>query len=864
MKKTQLKDALRNIKKQIVSFFSIVLVIMLGVGIFLACVAGAEAVRQTADRYYAEKNYRDLEIRGTKGITEEDVKALTSLDIIADAEGVFALDMLAVKEKGTVGVRVVSMTERFDSFDVLEGRAPSAAGECAVIESLLSDVGVKVGDRITVRGKTERTDLLKTGELTVVGVIRHPDHFRAGEATTHDVVITLDSVDTDRMGTPFTGIFVRLNTDASSFSAEYADQVKTAIRAMTVFGGTRSELRDEVIKEAAYEKFAEAEKQLDDARRQLDRIKNENEEASDGQNGEPVNAAFFAKMRKTLEESGIKLAVAKLVIEQIIEQAEALRGSIEQIINKAAVEIPGVGTVTISSVSEFTENYTLPLKGAVLKLLSGIIGVDGEKAELILQKLDESPVWSVFSALYGRVVSGVVSYQEGKKQYDEGVEQFENGKAQFEAAIAEKEEEYSAGLKKYQEEKAKFDAAAPARWITLTRESNLSWGEMRDSIRMFKSVGNTFALLFVILGALVCYATIGKIIDEQKKLVGATKAMGLYRKEIFGKYLIFGGLGAGLGAVLGAVISYVLLEEILVKATAKTFVLGSFDKVFLWSSALIAVAGALALGALATWMACSKLLSKPSTLLINGEMPKSSGKEKKHVDGKKPRSIYAGLIMRNIRTDIKRVIITVTSIAGCCMLLMTGFSLKLTFGDVISAQFEEIIRYDGLLRYLPEETETVSDDIAKVLDESGCSYTDVYYFGTLTRIGDSFETAQIFAADPDALPEFYKVYDVDKKIEKRIPDGGAIINNGLAETYSLSVGDHISIMDEEGVFRDVTVSEIYKNYAGKSIFLAKDFAGTLFPNSFRENAFMVKNGDIGSDELNERLSAVAGYAGLSD
>jgi hypothetical protein len=96
-------------------------------------------------------------------------------------------------------------------------------------------------------------------------------------------------------------------------------------------------------------------------------------------------------------------------------------------------------------------------------------------------------------------------------------------------------------------------------------------------------------------------------------------------------------------------------------------------------------------------------LAKPAVKLINGEAIGAKNKEKPLKDGKKPRSVYGGLILRNIRGDKTRVLITIVSIAGCCTLLMIGFTLKMGFEGVIKHQFGEIMKCETVIQFDLEE-----------------------------------------------------------------------------------------------------------------------------------------------------------------
>ena len=127
MKRTQRKDALRNISRQFISFLSILIVISLGVGIFLACRNGALAMRDKGNAFYKETAYRDIEIRSVHGVTDEDIAVIAGQPGVETAEGIMALDLVGAGEKQKAAVHVISQTERLDQSVLLEGTMPEAA-----------------------------------------------------------------------------------------------------------------------------------------------------------------------------------------------------------------------------------------------------------------------------------------------------------------------------------------------------------------------------------------------------------------------------------------------------------------------------------------------------------------------------------------------------------------------------------------------------------------------------------------------------------------------------------------------------------------------------------------------------------------
>ena len=139
MKKTQIKDALRNIKKQYVSFLSIIVIAVLGVAAFLGIVYGVGAIRNIGSDYYNRVNFRDIEAVSTLLFEKEDLEKIRQTEGVADAEAIWTANVKAVSGEERRDACAVSMTERINLPDVVEGSLPSDKTECAV-EQYLTDL----------------------------------------------------------------------------------------------------------------------------------------------------------------------------------------------------------------------------------------------------------------------------------------------------------------------------------------------------------------------------------------------------------------------------------------------------------------------------------------------------------------------------------------------------------------------------------------------------------------------------------------------------------------------------------------------------------------------------------------------------
>ena len=104
MKKTQIKDTLRNVRKHIVSYISVIAVAMLAVAAFLGINYAADALIINASDFETNLNFRDIEITSTMLLTDEDIDAIKKTDGVSDVEGIYqtSAKVFGKKEKQSV------------------------------------------------------------------------------------------------------------------------------------------------------------------------------------------------------------------------------------------------------------------------------------------------------------------------------------------------------------------------------------------------------------------------------------------------------------------------------------------------------------------------------------------------------------------------------------------------------------------------------------------------------------------------------------------------------------------------------------------------------------------------------------------
>jgi len=463
-------------------------------------------------------------------------------------------------------------------------------------------------------------------------------------------------------------------------------------------------------------------------------------------------------------------------------------------------------------------------------------------------------------------------YEEGLKQYTDGVEAYKQGASALSEAkqkrqegkerLEEGESQYSENLAKYEDGMQKQDEAKDqvsklpeSRWIIMNCRGNSSFVQLMLGSSNLASLEMTFSLMFVLVGALVIYATIGKMIDEQRNLVGAGKALGLYNREIFAKYLLFGMTGTTVGTVLGILAARFLMEVYVLKSAGSFYTFDTTKPTLVIAPTLIALAAGGLLSLLATLFACMKLMRSSAIQLMQPKVPAGRRKvgSRKHV-----LPLYSRLILLNIRSDLSRVIVTIVSVAGCCALVVIGFTLKSAVEGALEKQYDRVVNYDGRIKFDPETAENASAEIRQLLDDEGIDYTE-FYDGVVTfRIRDIL-VGELLCGDISQISSFYHLLDW-KTDEPLLPtDNGILIQKRTAESYDLKVGSELELTLANSRRATVRVAGIFDNYIGRVMVMSRTCYRETFSEDCVSNQLYIRLNGSDEAKLIEKLMKIEGY-----
>ena len=992
MKKTQLIDALRNIRKQKISFLSIVVIAALGVTMFLGIDFSASAIRKNASVFYNEKNYRDIELVSTLLLSEENLSAIRTAEGVIDLEGVYMTDAKASANEKRTSVEVLSLTERINQPILCEGRLPGSESECAVEREAADALGLSVGDPITITdAQGETAQYMTERDFIVCGIIVHPDHVCSTVPATPYIMVIPGAFDVEMLNGCWMKAEIRTDRalDAARFEPAYLNSADTVAARLEDLGTTQTAIREAEVNDMLSDYRAQltiAEQELSDARAELDKGYSDldvgEQRYADGEQELVRARTELDDAKRELNEAEKELSNARAELDDAKEQLDA--GKVELDASKKKLDSSRRQLVTGW---DQLEDAKAEIRSALRNAVESVCGSDSadsikwakkkkadpdsrrakacefwitedykvdldpskslqEQIEEFVQsdQIPDDVLSEVFYSVYPegeydpeaartiltvslvaasaayeddyqelavacdqwdsghkKYLNGKAQYNDGLAQYEEGLRTYNDGEAQYaegvqkyedahakyndgeaqydrgvrelEAAreqldnasrkLADGEAQYEEGLNKLEESRAEFQeteerlaSLGPCKWIILDAAGNSSFTQLETAGSNLKSMEMTFSMLFVLVGALVIYATISKMVDEQRSLVGTTKALGFLNREIFTKYLIFGVTAAVLGTIMGLVLAWTVIQG---------FALNGYDRYFeidllphtvkLLPTVLVFTAGIL-LAVAAIWFAAHKLFKESAIKLMQPAVPK--GAKNTSFLKKKLLSLYSRLILLNIRSDLRRVLVTIVSVAGCCALVVIGITLRQAVQGAEIKHFTGIVRHDGMVLFDPESDTEAAETIEERIAKAGAESVPVMHAYATVRI-KNIDLQELFCGDLSAISKMYMLSDAKTGLPIEPTNDGIYVTKRFSENYGVNAGDTFELALNGTETVEVRVAGVFNSYMNRYLFMSNDCFSALFGRSAEPNAFYVRLNGTDSETLCGSLRSVEGF-----
>lgn len=686
MKKALNKDILRDILKSKGRYFSIMLIVALGVAFFSGIKVSPKVMRNTVDNYYDDYNFMDVEVISTLGLTDDDVDAIKKLDTVEGVFPTYSMDVITnVKDQDRV-LKVHALPtddlsndnkDYINRVKLIKGRLPKNSGECVVLKPKYDHLNLKIGKTLNIKSGTEDklSENLKKDNYKIVGLVETPYYLSYEFGNSSIGSGSIDGImlvpQNDFKTEAYTEMYITAKgaKEQTSFYQDYKDTVKKTEEQIDKITDERIEHRyNEVVGEATDE-LNKAKKEYNDKKKETeDKINKAEKELKDGKqkikDGKQELKTKKAEIKKQIKDGFKKLDSAEAKLKSGRKQYEAAKKEFESKKQQANSQISSA------------ESQLAPLKSNIDSLKSNISGLESQLSNPSISEEKKATLTRTISAykeklsaLEGQYNEGYAKIQSIKNQIKSGERKLSRTKSELDrnqrkikterSKLYTMEEKAEKEFKKAEEElvknekklvdsekeleKAKNEAKDEFKkaekdlkeaedeikkiekpeWYILNRDKQYSSAEYGGCADSIDALAGIFPVFFVLVAALVALTTMTRMVDEQRINIGTLKGLGYTPGMIAKKYIVYAMSASAIGSIIGLIVGYTVFPTIIYNAYA---IMYTVPKVELRTDLLITVlsiATSIFVTTFAAFAACRRELIEDPAILMRPKAPKN-------------------------------------------------------------------------------------------------------------------------------------------------------------------------------------------------------------------------------------------------
>lgn len=909
MKKTQFIELLSNIKATFMSFFAISLFVVLSIGVFAGISWTSPALQSAADRIYDEGSLYDIEIQFPNGLTDKDLDKIRTVEGVDRIEtGYVTTQMMRYGGKTHV-TKITSLGKTMNQLVHVEGTLPVRRNEIAVNSRWAEEKGLKIGDKVSFKHdkKSDKKDgmkFLKEDRYKVTAIVDSPAYVsynlssygmaNIGSGYIQCLAFVGEKSFDTKAYPGYVEAYIRSDSlrGMRTGTKKYSERANEIAEEVTALGDSLSEKRYKDLKTEFRNKIKKYEKKLAKAKT---RIKNAEKRLADGKAKLRAYHAKYNSSKKKLDKGYRKLVNGQKTYDRALKdynESKAFVAEMKMYRDKYASD-----TLTYSDIEEmnrtiddykegrsedseynvkYDENVELFFKTVTPEDWDGDENADRRAVgrEENLKRIDEN-----LAEADEKLAEAKVKLDDGKKKLDKGWAKYNKykkklnaGKAKldaydakaaaYEAKIAAAKAKYKAGAAKLAKAKDNLKFIKNYDWTIITRENNGGQMVIQRFCDLTDNLRYSMATLFIIIGLLVSYSSISRIVKDQIVSIGTKKALGLRRREITLSYLAYSGVAVAIGSLLGLLLGTFGIEQILAKSIGPRFITGIYSSYFSPLQALGLVAIEMVMVLTTTYLACKNILDRQAVELLKGEKPPKGRErffEKWMIWKKLP--LFSKTVVNNCLNDRRRVIGTIIGIAGCTSLVVTALTVNNNIGKSMDYQYLDVYSYDTIVRYQTSSADPA--DIRSRLDGAGVESTKAYQSPYRIIKPDGSQTAvTITVPFEDNYSDFVHLNGESSEAEYK---DGIWISKAYASHFDTELGDKVRVMDSEGQIKKFTVQGIFNHYMfNNQIVMSRKVFRKVFEQPAEANVFIVDSGKLTADDIKDALKGAAGIRMVKD
>ncbi|MEY8311059.1 FtsX-like permease family protein [Oscillospiraceae bacterium 42-9] len=414
---------------------------------------------------------------------------------------------------------------------------------------------------------------------------------------------------------------------------------------------------------------------------------------------------------------------------------------------------------------------------------------------------------------------GAAELAQARKDLEEGWEDYREGKAEADQELAEAREEL-------EDAEREIGEIEEGEWLVFTREDNASFSSYASNADKIAAIASVFPVFFFLVAALVALTTMTRMVEEERQQIGTLKALGYTAGQIAGKYLFYAAAASLLGSVAGVAAGMWLFPTVIINAYNIMYDLPVVYTPFSWPLAGFSTVTATLCTLAATLNACwAALREVPARLML----PRASKAGKRvlleYITPLWKRLRFTQKVtIRNLFRYKKRFFMTVTGIAGCTALLVTGFGIRDSISDIVALQYNELCQYQLIVGLSDEaaledpQLQAILEDPARIEDALPVTQES----GQVVPAGNGpKDDITIFVPqEVERLPEFFQFRHRTDSEPVEYGPGAVIVTEKLAERQGLRVGDRITVKNQDEDEASFAITDICENYVHHYLYIS--------------------------------------------
>lgn len=286
------RDTLRLIKNTFNRFFSLVMIVLIGVAFMMGLLSSRPIMEQSVDRYFDDNKLQDFQLYSSYGFDETDIRALKNQEYVKDCFASRMTDVFSRNEDGDIQVtRVEELQRNMNGFELVAGRLPQKDNELVIVSNTMNEGAYKLGGKLELfLDDADIHEQLENDVFEIVGIAKTPSYMAKILGTSNLKNMDLDLIvyvnESNFKSEYYTTVYFTVNEAEGyeTFSEDYKDYISAVKEDVTAFANKQQDNLKETLleqyreeihegEEELEEKKAEGQSQLDEARQKLDDAK---------------------------------------------------------------------------------------------------------------------------------------------------------------------------------------------------------------------------------------------------------------------------------------------------------------------------------------------------------------------------------------------------------------------------------------------------------------------------------------------------------------------------------------------------------------------------------------------------------------